>query len=61
MKERTKDIIILIINDIILLFVIFVMGLSFSIMNYLVNNNFSPEAINELLSSLFEWIKELVK
>lgn len=61
MKERTKDIIILIINDIILLFVIFVMGLSFFIMNYLVNNNFSPEAINELLSSLFEWIKELVK
>jgi len=58
-KERTKNIIILIVNDIILLFIIFVIGLSFFIMNYLANNNFSPEAINELLSKIIDWFKGL--
>ena len=60
MKERTKDIIILIANDIILLFLIFVIGLSFFIMNYLANNNFSPEVINELLSKIIDWFEGLI-
>ncbi len=61
MKERTKDIIILIINDIILLFGIFTLLLSFFIMNYIVENNFSIESINELFAAIFEWFKELWK
>lgn len=60
MKERTKDVIILIVNDIILLSIIFLMGLSFFIMNHLANNEFSPEAINELLSKIIDWIEELM-
>jgi len=60
MKERTKDIIILIANDIILLFLIFVIGLSFFIMNYLANNNLSPEVINELLSKIIDWFEGLI-
>lgn len=60
MKERTKDIIILIINDIILLFCIFVMLLSFFILNYIVQNNFSSEDINELLSKIIDWINEVI-
>jgi len=61
MRERIKDIIILIINDIILLFGIFTLLLSFFIMNYIVENNFSIESINELFAAIFEWFKELWK
>lgn len=61
MRERIKDIIILIVNDMVLLFCIFTLLLSFFIMNYAVENNFSIESINELFASIFEWFKELWK